>query len=230
MTYNETTDHLTWRGPMTFTNPSKNFTLAGAGVGAAAPDSGAYRVRTMLTFEATMPAKSVETLAANLAKPSRPRMPSATRRTTCTAWRRLAATRPPATLPTTRWARPRRAAKALAQIPAHAGAQPRGPALECAGARLVLAMGPLGVGGVGKQPFNALMNGLLEIKRVEGAGLRGALSGAFAGLVLLLPLRQECARYAVAWMRNTTTPSAPRPSTTTTRPPNTACSWAIWTR
>ena len=169
LTYNETDDHLTWRGPMTFTNPSKNFTLAGAGVGAAAPDSGAYRVRTLLTFEATMPAKSVETLAANLAKLTKSstdaigNSPDDVYNVAQIGGNPAARNFADHKMGAAPDALQKLSPKFLRTLVLNR-ADLRWNAQE----RAWYSVGPLGVGGVGKQPFNALMNGLLEIKRVEG--------------------------------------------------------------
>ena len=169
LTYNETNDHLTWRGPMAFTNPSKNFTLAGAGVGAAAPDSGAYRVRTLLTLEATMPGKSVETLAANLAKLTKSsteaigNSPDDVFNVAQIGGNPAARNFADHKMGAAPDALQKLSPKFLRTLVLNR-ADLRWNAQE----RAWYSVGPLGLGGVGKQPFNALMNGLLEIKRVEG--------------------------------------------------------------
>jgi len=169
LTYNEMTDHLTWRGPMTFTTPNKNFTLAGAGVGVAAPDSGAYRVRTLLTFDATMPAKSVEMLAANLAKLTKSSAdaidgsPNDVYNVAQIGGNQAARNFADHKMGAAPDALQKLSPKFLRTLVLNR-ADLRWNAKE----RAWYSVGPLGVGGVGKQPFNALMNGLLEIKRVEG--------------------------------------------------------------
>ena len=169
LTYNETDDHLTWRGPITFTNPNKNFTVAGAGVGVAAPDSAAYRVRTMLTFDATMPGKSVETLAASLTKLTKSstdaigNSPDDTYNVAQIGGNQAARNFTDHKMGSAPDALQKLSPKFLRTLVLNR-ADLRWNAKE----RAWYSVGPLGVGGVGKQPLNALMNGLLEIKRVEG--------------------------------------------------------------
>jgi hypothetical protein len=169
LTYEEATNKLTWRGPLNLVSSQKNFTIAGAGVGTAAPDSGAYRMRAMLGFDITMPPKSSETMAANIVKLTK----SSTD----------AISGDPSELFMVGELGGNAAAKNFADHKmgvAPDALQKLSPKFLRtllinrvdlrwnARQRAWYSVGPIGLGGIGKEPFNALMQGLLEIKRVEG--------------------------------------------------------------
>ncbi|MBO2032967.1 hypothetical protein J4D99_16335 [Siccationidurans ginsengisoli] len=169
LTFEEATNKLAWRGPLNPLASQKNFTIAGAAVGTAAPDSGAYRMRAMLGFNITMPEKAPEAMAANVVK--------------LTKSSAEAIGNDPNDLFLIGQLGGNAAAKNFADH--KMGAAP--DALQKlspkflrtllinrvdlrwnAKQRAWYSVGPIGLGGVGKQPFNALMQGLLEVKRVDG--------------------------------------------------------------
>ncbi|QKG53241.1 hypothetical protein [Hymenobacter sp. BRD67] len=169
LTFDEASRRLGWRGPFNPISSEKNFTITGAAVGTGAPDSAAYRMQAMLGFDIVMPLKGVETMAANIVK------------LTKSAGEAIGGN--PNDLFNIGQLGGNQAAKSFADH--KMGAAP--DALQKlspkflrtlvinhvdlrwnAHERAWYSVGRIGLGGVGKQPFNALMNGMLEIKRVEG--------------------------------------------------------------
>ncbi len=169
LTFAENTDNLTWRGPLKLLATEKNFTVTGAAVGTAHPDSAAYRMHALLGFDIAMPIKGLEALTAGMTK--------------LTKNSAEAISGAPDDLFNIAQVGGNQAARSFADH--KMGAAP--DALQklspkflstlvinrvdlrwSAKERAWYSVGRLGLGGVGKQPFNALMDGLLEVKRVDG--------------------------------------------------------------
>ena len=169
LTFNEATNHLSWRGPLQLLSSQKNFTMKGAAVGEAAPDSAAYRMRALLGFDIVMPPKGVEALAANLGKLTK-HSPEAIGNSPTDLYNiaqlggnaaaREFADHKPGVAPD--------ALQKLSPKLLHTLVINQADLHWDAKERAWYSMGRIGLGGVGKHPFNALMDGLLEIKRVEG--------------------------------------------------------------
>ncbi|MBD2724521.1 hypothetical protein [Hymenobacter armeniacus] len=68
LTYTDETNSLSFRGPMTFINSTKDYKMVASGVGTANPDSARYSVDALLGIDINMPPKAVEVMGAELAK------------------------------------------------------------------------------------------------------------------------------------------------------------------
>jgi hypothetical protein len=68
LTYNETTEQVSFHGPMGFITNNKNYSIAASGVGKSNPDSARYRVQALLGIDMNLPGKALETMATNLAQ------------------------------------------------------------------------------------------------------------------------------------------------------------------
>lgn len=66
LTYQETTGRVSFRGPMNFIANNKNYSITGAGVGQANPDSSRYQVDALLGIDLTIAGKAMDIMAANL--------------------------------------------------------------------------------------------------------------------------------------------------------------------
>ncbi|MDJ0365761.1 hypothetical protein QMK33_11410 [Hymenobacter sp. H14-R3] len=169
LSFAEATNNLSWRGPLRLLTTEKNFTIAGAAVGTAHPDSAAYRMHALLGFDIVMPPKAVEAMAASMTK--------------LTKYAGEAIGNAPDDIYNVAQLGGNQAARNFADH--KMGAAP--DALQKLSPKLLhtlvinradlrwnakerawYSVGRLGLGGVGKQPFNALMDGLLEVKRVDG--------------------------------------------------------------
>ncbi len=68
LTYTDATNSLSFHGPMSFINPTKDYQMMGSGVGTANPDSARYSVDALLGIDLTLPPKALENMSAELAK------------------------------------------------------------------------------------------------------------------------------------------------------------------
>ncbi|MBF9142405.1 hypothetical protein [Hymenobacter properus] len=68
MTYIDSTNSLSFRGPLSFIAGSKDYKMVGSGVGTANPDSARYSVDALLGLDINMPAKAIEAMGADLAR------------------------------------------------------------------------------------------------------------------------------------------------------------------
>ncbi|MBD2768741.1 hypothetical protein IC235_12675 [Hymenobacter sp. BT664] len=170
LTYTDSTNALTFRGPMTFINSSKDYKMVGSGVGTAKPDSAIYAVDALLAMDITMPPKAIEVMGAELARATK-RSPEAQDGS-----------------PNERYKLGQFIGdQGVEDYIAHKGkADPLMKLSPKLMHTLVLSkvnlrwndkkrawysVGPIGLAGVGKQPLNALVNGYVEIRREEGADL-----------------------------------------------------------
>lgn len=169
LTFNEATKRLTWRGPLELLSSKKNFTLVGGAVGSGVPDSASYRMRTLLGFDIEMPPKAIEQMAANLTRFTKGALAGIGNQpddiyNVAQVGGNQAATRfadhKAGSAPD---ALQKLSPKLLHTLVLNQ-AELRWDSQE----RAWYSVGRLGLGGVGKQPFNAMMEGLLEIKRQDG--------------------------------------------------------------
>jgi len=168
LVYHEATNRFNFNGPLHFIANNKSYAMVGSGVGIANPDSALYRVRSLLGIDATMPAKAVERMASVLAKVLK-------------------------AAPEAFDGSPEELSN-IAQVAGDKGAEAFNnrrpgaapPALVTISPKLVHTLllsrvdlrwnakqrawhsvGKLGLGGVGKQNLNALVDGYVEIKRQD---------------------------------------------------------------
>lgn len=67
MTLNDSTGALNFRGKLNLINSNKDYTLAGAGLGYAKPDSAIYDLDAFLAFDINLPEKAVEAMGNDMA-------------------------------------------------------------------------------------------------------------------------------------------------------------------
>ena len=68
LAYTDSTNSLSFRGPMSFINSTKDYKMIGSGVGTANPDSARYSVDALLGVDINMPPKAIDIMANELAK------------------------------------------------------------------------------------------------------------------------------------------------------------------
>ena len=169
LSYIDSTNRITFRGPLSFINPSKDYKMIASGVGTANPDSARYAVDALLGIDFTMPSKAVDVLGNELAKITK-NGPEAQTGATNELYKLAQFI----------------GDKATQSYAARNGAAASIPQLspKLAGHTLLLSqvnlrwndkqhawysVGPIGMAGVGKQSLNALVAGSIEIRREDGA-------------------------------------------------------------
>jgi hypothetical protein len=168
LSYIDSTNRITFRGPLSFIAPSKDYKMIASGVGAANPDSARYAVDALLGIDFTMPPKSIDVMGSEMAKITK-NGPEAQTGSTNELYKLAQFIGDKATQS---YAARSGAAGSIAQL---------SPKLT--GHTLLLSqvnlrwnekrhawysVGPIGVAGVGKQPLNALVTGSIEIRREDG--------------------------------------------------------------
>lgn len=166
LTYTDSTNALTFHGPMTFINPSKDYKMVGSGVGTANPDSAIYAVDALLAMDITMPPKAIEVMGAELVR--------ATKRSAEAQDGSLNELYKLGQFVSNQ------------EVEGYAARKGKDPLMKLSPKlmhTLVLSkvnlrwndkrrawysVGPIGLAGVGKQPLNALVNGYVEIRREDG--------------------------------------------------------------
>jgi hypothetical protein len=168
----DSTSRVSFRGPMSFITNTKNYGIAGSGVGTGNPDSARYRVRALLGIDAAMPAKAVEMMAATLAKVTK-NAPEAFDGSTDDLYN-IAQFAGNKGVEAFNGRRPGVAAPALATISPkllHTLTLSKVDLRWDPKLRSWHSVGKLGLAGVGKQGLNALVDGYVEIKRENSADL-----------------------------------------------------------
>ena len=168
LTYTDATNALTFRGPLTFINSTKNYSMVSSGVGTANPDSARYAVDALLGIDINLPPKAVEVMGTELAR--------------VTKGSAEAQDGSPNELyklgqfigdkATEGYSLRRGVADPLINLSpklAHTLLLNRVNLRWNEKRHAWYSVGLLGLAGVGKQPLNALINGYVEIRRVEGA-------------------------------------------------------------
>ena len=168
LVYHEATNRFDFKGPLSFIANSKNYSLVGSGVGIANPDSAHYQVRSLLGIDASMPGKAVESMAGTLAKVLK-NAPEALDGSNeeLSNIAQLAGDKGAEAYSNRR---PGAAPPALATISPkllHTLLLSKVNLRWNAKQRAWYSVGQLGLGGVGKQSLNALVNGYVEIKRQD---------------------------------------------------------------
>ena len=168
LTYSDSTNRITFRGPLAFIAPSKDYRMIASGVGSANPDSARYAVDALLGIDFTMPAKAVDVMGGELAKITK-NGPEAQNGSTNELYKLAQFI----------------GDKATQSYAARSGVAGSIPQLspKLAGHTLLLSqvnlrwnakqrawysVGPIGLAGVGKQSLNALVTGSIEIRREDG--------------------------------------------------------------
>ena len=168
LTYSDSTNRITFRGPLSFITPSKDYKMIASGVGTANPDSARYAVDALLGIDFTMPPKAVDVMGSELAKITK-NGPEAQTGSTNELYKLAQFIGDKATQS---YAARSGAAASISQL-----------SPKLLGHTLLLSqvnlrwnakrhawysVGPIGLAGVGKQSFNALVTGSIEIRREDG--------------------------------------------------------------
>jgi len=166
LSYNETTNQVAFRGPMSFITNTKNYSIAASGVGRGNPDSARYQVRSLLGVDANLPAKALELMASTLAKVTK-NSPEALDGSTEELYNvaQFAGDKGAEAFSNRR---PGVAAPALASVSPkllHTLVLSKVDLRWSPKQKAWYSVGKLGLGGVGKQGLNALVDGRVEIKR-----------------------------------------------------------------
>jgi hypothetical protein len=164
--YKETTNQVSFRGPMNFITNTKNYSISASGVGRANPDSARYQVDALLGIDMSIPSKAIETMGANLGQVTK-NSPEALDGSANELYKvaqfagnkgvELYANR-----------RPGAAAPQLAAISpklVHTLVLSKVNLRWSPKQKAWYSVGKIGLAGVGKQPMNALVDGYVEIKR-----------------------------------------------------------------
>ena len=172
LAFRDSTSQVTFRGPMSFIANTRNYSIAASGVGKANPDSAQYRVRTLLGIDAAMPPKAVELMASTLAKVTK-NSPEAFDGSTDELYNiaQFAGnkgvdafnSRRPGTAPVPLASLSPKLLHTLTLSKVDLRWDPKQRAWH--------SVGKIGLGGVGKQGLNALVEGYVEIKRENSADL-----------------------------------------------------------
>ena len=166
LTYQDSTGQMSFHGPMTFIKSNKNYGMTGSGVGTANPDSARFSVDALLGIDIVMPPKAVEVMGAELARSTK-HSPEAQNGSTNELYK----------------LGPFLGNKGVDAYTARKGTADALMKLSPKLAHtLVLSkvdlrwnnkkkawhsVGQIGLAGVGKQPLNALIDGYVEIRRVN---------------------------------------------------------------
>jgi hypothetical protein len=172
LTYQETTNQVSFRGPMNFITNTKNYSIAASGVGKANPDSARYQVDALLGLSINMPAKAIETMGANLAQVtknspealdgSNPELYKIAQFAGNKGVEAYAARRPGAAPTPLATLSPKLLRTLLlSKVDLRWNAKQKA----------WYSVGKIGVAGVGKQALNALVDGYVEIKRDNSTDL-----------------------------------------------------------
>ena len=172
LAFRDSTSQLMFRGPLSFIANSKNYSIAASGVGQANPDSARYRVRSLLGIDAAMPPKAVELMASTLAKVTK-NAPEAFDGSTDELFN-IAQFAGDKGVDAFNNRRPGVAPAALSTLSPkllHTLTLSKVNLVWDPKQRAWHSVGKLGLGGVGKQGLNALVDGYVEIKRENSADL-----------------------------------------------------------
>ncbi|WP_201984171.1 hypothetical protein [Hymenobacter rubidus] len=171
LTYRDTTNSLSFRGPMSFINSSKDYKMMGSGVGTANPDSARYNINALMGLDIVMPAKAIDAMGTELATVTK-NSPEALDGGTDELYKLAQFI----------------GDKGVESYTMHKGAAEPLAKLspKLAGHTILLSkvnlrwndkkrawysVGQLGLAGVGKQSMNALINGYVEIRRENSTDL-----------------------------------------------------------
>jgi hypothetical protein len=172
LTLRDSTSQVSFRGPMSFITNTKNYSIAASGVGRANPDSSHYQVRSLLGIDAAMPPKALELMASTLAKVTK-NSPEALDGSTEDLYN-IAQFAGNKGIDVFNNRRPGAAAAPLASLSPkllHTLTLSKVNLVWDPKQRAWHSAGKIGLGGVGKQGLNALVDGYVEIKRENSADL-----------------------------------------------------------
>jgi len=173
LSFRDSTNRLTFRGPMNFIANNKSYSITASGVGSGNLDSARYRVRALLGIDAAMPAKAVEQMASTLAKVTK-NAPEALDGSTDELYNiaQLAGNKGVEAFNNNR--KPGTAPPALASLSPkllHTLTLSKVDLRWDPKLRSWHSVGKIGLAGVGKQSLNALVDGYVEIKRDNSTDL-----------------------------------------------------------
>ncbi|WP_210519079.1 hypothetical protein [Hymenobacter terricola] len=164
LTYTDSTNALSFRGPMSFITSNKDYKMVGSGVGTANPDSARYAVDALLGIDIVMPPKAVDIMGAEIAKITKG-SPEAQDGGTNELYKlgqfigdkgvEAYTMRKGAADPLMK----------LSPKLAHTILLSKVNLRWNESKRAWYSVGQLGLGGIGKQPLNAMINGYVEIRR-----------------------------------------------------------------
>ena len=163
-TYTDSTNALSFRGPMSFITSTKDYKMMGSGVGTANPDSARYSVDALLGIDINMPPKAVDIMAAEMAKITKgsPEAQDGSNNELYKLGQFIGDKGVEA------YTMRKGAADPLMKLSpklAHTLLLSKVNLRWNDKKRAWYSVGMLGLGGVGKQPLNALINGYVEIRR-----------------------------------------------------------------
>ncbi|GAB2720235.1 hypothetical protein GCM10011495_39200 [Hymenobacter frigidus] len=169
--YSDNTNAVTFRGPMSFITPTKDYKMMGSGVGTANPDSARYSVDALLAIDINMPVKAIDIMGAEMAKITK-NSPEAQDGSTNELYKlgqfigdkgvESYAARRGVADPLIKLS-PKLAAHTILLSKVNLRWNEKKHAWH--------SVGQLGIAGVGKQALNALIDGYLEIRRENGTDL-----------------------------------------------------------
>ena len=169
LTYTDTTNRLTFRGPLSFINSTKDYKMVASGVGTANPDSARYAVDALMAIDINMPPKAVEMMGTELARVTKG-SPEAQDGSTNELYKL-------AQFAGDKGVEAYSMRKGIADPLARLSPKLANHTLLLSKVNLRwnekkrawYSVGKIGLAGVGKQSMNALVDGLVEIRREEGA-------------------------------------------------------------
>ena len=171
LSYTDSTNRLSFRGPLTFIKSNKDYKMTASGVGTANPDSARYAVDALLAIDINMPPKAVEVMGIELARVTKGSA-EAQDGSTNELYKlgqfigdkgvEAYSMRKGAADPLMRLS-PKLAAHTLLLSKVNLRWNEK--------KRAWYSVGKIGLAGVGKQSLNALIDGYVEIRREEGTDL-----------------------------------------------------------
>jgi hypothetical protein len=168
LTYQDQTGQLTFRGPMSFINSSKDYSMIGSGVGTANPDSARYTVDALMGIDINMPPKAVEMMGTELASITK-NSPEAQDGSTNELYKLGEFIGNKGVEAYTMRKGNADPLMKLSPKLAHTLLLSKVNLRWSEKHKAWYSVGQLGLGGVGKQALNALVNGYVEIKRDNAA-------------------------------------------------------------
>ncbi|GAB3876480.1 hypothetical protein GCM10028824_34050 [Hymenobacter segetis] len=170
LTYADSTNTISFRGPMSFINSSKDYKMMGSGVGTANPDSARYTIDALLGIDINMPPKAIDAMGLEIAKITK-NSPEAQDGSTNELYKigqfigdkgvEAYTMRKGTADPLMKLSPKFMHTLLLSKVNLRWNEKKRA----------WYSVGQIGIAGVGKQPLNALIDGLIEIRRENGTDL-----------------------------------------------------------
>lgn len=169
LTFKDSTGVLGFRGPMSFINSNKNYTMMGSGVGSANPDSARYTVDALMGIDINMPAKAVEVMGEEIAKITK-NSPEATDGSSAELYKlgQFIGDKGVESYSTRKGSAPASLPGLASKLANHTLLLSKVNLRWSEKKKAWYSVGPIGLAGVGKQSLNALVEGHVEIKRDNG--------------------------------------------------------------